>query len=88
LEILRELRVHRPASAASIFAGIEARIAILEHFPEVGARHPELADDARMLVEPPYLVMYRLVASGVQIVRVVHGVRRVDAALFTSGLEW
>jgi plasmid stabilization system protein ParE len=40
-----------------------------------------------MLVEPPYLILYRVIADGVQIVRVLHGARDIDSALFAAGLE-
>ena len=40
-----------------------------------------------MLVERPYVILYRLVSGGIQIVRVIHGVRDRTAALFDKGLE-
>ena len=40
-----------------------------------------------MLVEPPYVILYRAVGQDVQIVRVLHGARDIDAALFMAGME-
>ena len=54
-----------------------------------GIGWPLAADvtDARVLVEPPYLILYRIVPVGPQIVRVLHGARHIDAALFGEGME-
>jgi toxin ParE1/3/4 len=59
----------------------------LERFAEAGPLRPEIAFDARVLVEPPYLILYRVVPDGVQIVRVLHGARHVDITLFKAGLD-
>jgi plasmid stabilization system protein ParE len=40
-----------------------------------------------MLVERPYLILYRVIPDGVQIVRVLHGARDIDSALFMEGIE-
>ncbi len=38
-----------------------------------------------MLVEGSYLILYRIRADDVQIVRVLHGARDVDRQLFEEG---
>jgi hypothetical protein len=60
---------------------------ILERFPEAGPARPDVADDATVLVEPLYLIVYRIVPAGPQIVRVLRGARHIDAALFGEGME-
>ena len=40
-----------------------------------------------MLVEPPYVILYRVIPTGVEIVRVLHGARRIIRGLFAAGLE-
>jgi plasmid stabilization system protein ParE len=40
-----------------------------------------------VLVERPFLILYRLTPNGSQIVRVLHGARRVDSTLFGEGVE-
>lgn len=76
-----------PAAANRFLQRIEARIEILRRFPEAGQRRRDIAPDARVLVEPPYLILYRLIPEGVQIVRVLHGARRIGRAMFLAGLE-
>ena len=40
-----------------------------------------------MLVEGSYLILYRIRPNDVQIVRVLHGARNINHALFAEGLE-
>ena len=40
-----------------------------------------------MLVERPYLILYRVMSDGVQIVRILHGARDIDATIFVEGLK-
>jgi toxin ParE1/3/4 len=61
------------AVADRVYGRLEARVLIPECFPEAGAARPDIADDARVLVEPPYLILYRVAPAGAQIVRVLHG---------------
>jgi toxin ParE1/3/4 len=75
------------AVADRVYGRLEARVLIPERFPEAGAARPDIADDARVLVEPPYLILYRVAPAGAQIVRVLHGARHIDAALFGEGVE-
>jgi toxin ParE1/3/4 len=81
------MREKCPAAADRFLQRIEARLDILRHSPKAGARRPDLARDARMLVAPPYLILYRILPEGVQIVRVVHGARRLGRALFRAGFR-
>ena len=76
-----------PAAADRVYDRLDARVRTLERFPELGTARPEIAPEARVLVEPPYRTSYRLHAKAVQIVRVVHGARRIDSALFGEGVE-
>lgn len=75
-----------PDAADRLLDRLEVRVRILETFPEAGAARPDIAPEARMLVEPPYLLLYRLISGGVQIVRVLHGARRIGPPLFAEGL--
>jgi toxin ParE1/3/4 len=75
------------AAADRLFGRLEARLRILETFAEAGRSRPDIAPGARVLVERPYLILYRLVPGGVQIVRVLHGARRIDWLLFSEEME-
>ena len=56
-------------------------------FPNAGLARADIAAEARGLSEPPYLILYRETSDGVQIVRVLHGARRIDTAAFLAGIE-
>lgn len=75
------------AAADRVYDRLEARVKILERFPEAGVARPDIAKDARVLVESPYLILYRLVPGGTQIVRVLHGAREIDDSSFNEGIE-
>ena len=60
---------------------------MLKQWPEAGVARPFFAPDARMLVERPYLILYRVSSGNVQIVRVLHGARSIDSALFLQGID-
>lgn len=87
IELWLELRDVNPGAADRVYQRLGARLEILKQFPEAGPLRPRLDREARVLVEPPYLVLYRIIPEGVQIVRVVHGARQIDRALFLHGLE-
>ena len=74
-------------AADRVYDRLEERVAILSRFPKAGLARPDIAAEARALSEPPYLILYREIPDGVQIVRVMHGARRITAAAFAAGIE-
>ena len=82
LDIWLDIAVENPDAAERVYDRGEARKAALMQFPELGPLRPEIEGRARMLVESPYLILYRVRDDSVQIVRVVHGARHIDPALF------
>lgn len=72
---------HNRAAADRVYLRLEARIKVLEEFPEIGPLRPDIAPDARVLVERPYLILYRIISDLVQIVRILHGARRISPAM-------
>lgn len=75
------------AGADDLYDRLEARVEVLKRFSEAGPHRPDIAPNARALVEPSYLILYRIIGSGVQIVRVLHSARNIDRRLFAEGLE-
>jgi toxin ParE1/3/4 len=70
-----------PLAADRLIDRIHARCQNLAVHPRLGPARPEIAADARTLVEGDYLILYRVRAEDVDIVRVVHGAREI-AGLF------
>jgi len=61
--------------ADAVLDRIEQRANKLSQHREIGAARPGIGEGARGLVIERWLVLYRLVDSGVQIVRIVDGAR-------------
>jgi toxin ParE1/3/4 len=87
IDIWLELSEVNLAAADELYNRLEARVEILRRFPQSGPLRPDIAPEARALVELPYLILYRTIPEGVQIVRVLHGARKIDITLFTQGIE-
>jgi toxin ParE1/3/4 len=51
----------------------------LANFPSIGRRRDELAPLLRSFPVDDYLIFYRLVEGGIEVVRVVSGYRNLDA---------
>ncbi len=87
IDIWLELTSINPTAADELYSRLEARVEILKRFPEAGRPRRDIAAAARVLVEHPYLILYRIIPDAVQIVRVLHGARHIDSTLFTKGIE-
>lgn len=61
---------------------IEDRCNLLRHQRHLGPSRSDLAVDARILTIERWIVLYRLIDDGVQIVRIVDGARDL------TKLEW
>ncbi len=69
-------------AADAVVERIERRAAMLGRFPQMGVARPEIGENARSLVAERWLVLYRLTADGVQVVRIM------DGACDLSRLDW
>ncbi|KQT16212.1 plasmid stabilization protein [Methylobacterium sp. Leaf399] len=77
-----------PAAAERLYDRIEQRVGQLADHPRIGPRRPDIRPSARVLVEPPLLILYETYPdhdegdiSSVEIVRIVHGRRDLAALL-------
>ncbi len=86
LDIWLDIAPENIDAADRVYERLEARVVVLQQYPELGAARPDIAEPARVLVEPPYLILYHILPDAVQVVRVLHGARRIDSALFNEGL--
>ena len=85
-DIWLHVALDNPDAADRLVDQIMARCQGLRDYPRLGPRRPEIAPDARMLVMGDYLALYREDGSAVEIVRVVHGARRLED-LFDLGSD-
>lgn len=63
------------AAADALLDRFEARFRGLAQFPLSGRERPELGRNLRSVPEGEYLIVYRPIDDGVEIVRVIHGKR-------------
>jgi toxin ParE1/3/4 len=85
LDIYELIGVEQPAAAERYFDRIEAKTVLLTSQPRTGVSRADIRPGLRMLVENPYLIMYRIEpdtdegpVAVVEIVRIVDGRRELS----------
>jgi toxin ParE1/3/4 len=74
-DIWLNIALENPAAADRLIDSVQQRTGQLSEFPELGRSRPDIADAARSLNVGNYLILYRIEARTVEIVRIVHGAR-------------
>jgi toxin ParE1/3/4 len=89
LEIYVMIGLEQPAAAERYFDRIEAKAELLRSQPRMGMRRPDIRPSMRMLVEVPYLLLYRTdpdtdegPIGAVEIIRIIDGRRDLHGILF------
>ena len=67
-----------PANAKRFIDRLTEKFIALGGSPRIGRVRPELRPDLRSFPFGAYLILYRIVDDGVEIVRVVHSARNLD----------
>jgi len=70
-----------PDAADRLLEEIDRKLVLLAENPRLGRARPDIAPEFRHWPVGNYLILYRLVADGIEVVRVVHGARRLDRLL-------
>jgi toxin ParE1/3/4 len=70
-----------PANAARFMARLEEHCELLAAHPLLGRARDELAPELRSLAYRRYVIFYRALADGAEVVRVLHGARDLRRAL-------
>ena len=78
IDIWLYIAQENPSAADRLLDEIEEKFSLLAANPELGPARPNIADDCRYFPVGNYLILYRLIPSGVQIVRIIQGARRLD----------
>ena len=82
LDIWLYIAPQNPAAADRVYDHIEESCLLLRTHPQLGPMRAEIAESARALVIERWLVLYRLIEDGVQVVRIVDGSRDL------TKIEW
>jgi toxin ParE1/3/4 len=75
IEIWRYIANENVRAADKLVDRIEQTCRRLARNPRLGPARPDLAPELRFFVVGSYLILYRAIRDGVEIVRVVHGAR-------------
>lgn len=75
IEIWAYIAQDNPAAADRVLDDIEQRFHGLTDNPLMGRLRPDIAPELRYFTVGKYLILYRTVPDGIQIVRVIHGAR-------------
>lgn len=81
IEIWTYIAAYSPDAADRVVDAIERRWLQLENHPSSGRSRDDIAPGIRNLVAGQYLILYRISASSVEIIRVLHGKRKIDRSL-------
>lgn len=79
LSIWAYIAADSPSAADRLLDTIDHRCSLLAENPKIGRARPDIAPELRYFPAGNYLILYREVSEGVEIVRVVHGARNVRA---------
>ena len=83
-EILEYLEERSPQAAELLAKAIDDRCSLLSQLPLMGRTREELAPGLRSVVVEPYVLFYRVTATAVEILRILHGSRDIDAIMKTD----
>ncbi len=77
LDIWLYIAQDKPNAADQFLDELEAKFLLLAEQPQLGPARPDIAPGLRYFPVRSYLILYREITEGVEIVRVVHGARRL-----------
>jgi toxin ParE1/3/4 len=84
LDIWRHIADHDPGAADRMVRALDAKAVLLSENPRIGPARPDVAEGLRYFPVGRYVLLYREIAGGVEIVRCVHGARDLFALAFSK----
>lgn len=79
LDIWVRLAMHSPAAADRVSDQLDRKFQILAEWPQLGPLREGLSDGLRMFPTDDYLIFYRPIEGGVEIIRVLHAARDIPS---------
>jgi len=70
-----------PRAAEKMLTAIDRKCKLLSRLPKLGRKREELASGLRSFAVGSYVVFYRAMRGGVEIIRVLHGARDIVSEL-------
>ncbi len=84
IEIWLRIASENPDAADRVLDAIELRWQQLARHPHSGMARDDIAAGIRHLAVGDYLTLYRIAEDGIEIVRVLHGRRKLDRSLLSD----
>lgn len=81
VEIGSRIAQDSPSAADKVLEAIDRRTKMLARLPKLGRRREELAPGLRSFAVGPFVVFYRVVRNGIEVIRVLHGARDIASNL-------
>lgn len=78
LDIWAYIAQDNPKAADKLADEIENKFILLAGQPQLGPARPDIASELRHFPVGNYLILYREIAEGIEVVRVIHGARRLS----------
>lgn len=79
IDIFDYIAGDKPVAALKWIDTIEAKCELLSSQPEIGQKRPEFGADIRSSIVGRYVVFYRAITDGIEVVRVVSGNRNIQS---------
>lgn len=80
-EIWRHIAQDNPDAADGLLRRIDEKLELYAERPNMGTNRSRLARGLRSFPVGNYLVFYRVIPEGIELVRVLHGMRRLRSLL-------
>ena len=74
-EIVLYIAAEHEQAAYRLIDTIDEKLDMLAQFPHAGVERPELLKDLRSFPVGRYLIFYRPIEDGIEVLRVLHGAR-------------
>jgi toxin ParE1/3/4 len=81
VEIWQHVARDNRTAADHLIDTVAEKCCLLASSPELGEKRPELGLDLRSFVVGNYVVLYRPMTDGIEVARVIHSARDIDALL-------
>ena len=78
IELWSFIAADSPAAADQMLDAIDDKLKLLAASPRLGSARPDIAQGMRLFPVKRYVILYRELADGIEVVRVVHGMRRLS----------
>ena len=81
IEIWRYVAADSSGAADRLLDEIEQKLEMLSASPRLGPARPDIAEGVRLFPVRRYVILYREVPDGIEVVRIVHGMRRLSGMI-------